>query len=1097
MADQIIIELIGDPSGLKPAEEALHELSKASRDNMDAFMRANEWAGKFSGTMSGATVVLRDFAEKAKESAMGINGIAEAAIRSVRALSDLNGIIAAGVVKTATEDYKTWATEVNSLTGHYTSLKAKIADTAAAMATTEGTLGKNSEEYKKLETSIRSYRGMLGDVNHKLGEHGIVLDESYAKSGKSGGAMTRLGQIFSGAAKDIEANGKAARESGDKHVESEGKFKKFTHTLGESAAKTRDSIDGAKELTRALGEMGEQVAKSAGNEAAAEEIKKKMTTALTVLTFAQNAATAATEAATLATTLLDIAMAPVTLVVLAVVAAVALMTIEFYGIYKAGQFVVNILKEKTTWFKHITAAADQAVKLFHMFADGARNIASALSGGLIEDTTLHKMNERLRESVKHLDEESALLKKQADQMEALGRSADSINAKKKEQLDVEKQSLDQQMEIAKNSKDESAQKEIQFKLDQNAIALAKNLADTTSGHIEIMKQQGAKAAEILEYQKQQNKLLIDQNDEEVKLLQVKISEAKVDDEHMKQMKADLIALQAAGLEYTLKDAELTKSIHKQKLSDANERRAKGEEWHKQQLADAKVLADAKLNITKAGSKEELDAKIADLNAAAAIELNNARGNKELQKAITEKVNQDIAAANSAFHLSELQDDKILIQAQLALAKEGSKQEYDIKMQLLGKERELISASDTLTANQKLKAFNELNQKEDALWSGLLAKEKAAADKALREAKQRGEDLRLTEIHNEEEKYDKEMQGWLDSTKRLVDKLKIVKAVHQAEIDSVKEAEKSGVISHDAAMKEMEKIDLHYKATEEKMQADIDKNKEASAKKQQANEKKIGQEAVKLAKEVADAIFAAAAEKRQQALDDSINKLEAQKTSELANHRLTASQKAAVEKKYHAEEAALKLKAWKADQKAKAEQALINGLLAVTSALATVQPLLPDGVIAAALALASSGIAVGQILSKSPPKFAKGVIGLHGPGTETSDSIAAYLSRGESVITAERTRQYKPVLEQIQAGIYQPLPVPMLSSLPRMADLSGIAPHAMSGTVGIIDYDRLGRAVAQALPKNKVQKLSFDKKGFSHYVITESGKLESYNNRYKE
>lgn len=40
---------------------------------------------------------------------------------------------------------------------------------------------------------------------------------------------------------------------------------------------------------------------------------------------------------------------------------------------------------------------------------------------------------------------------------------------------------------------------------------------------------------------------------------------------------------------------------------------------------------------------------------------------------------------------------------------------------------------------------------------------------------------------------------------------------------------------------------------------------------------------------------------------------------------------------------------------------------------------------------------------SVPQFATGVIGLRGPGTSTSDSIPAYLSRGESVITARATR----------------------------------------------------------------------------------------------
>jgi hypothetical protein len=50
-----------------------------------------------------------------------------------------------------------------------------------------------------------------------------------------------------------------------------------------------------------------------------------------------------------------------------------------------------------------------------------------------------------------------------------------------------------------------------------------------------------------------------------------------------------------------------------------------------------------------------------------------------------------------------------------------------------------------------------------------------------------------------------------------------------------------------------------------------------------------------------------------------------------------------------------------------------------------------------------GLAKAQINKPTPKAFATGVIGLEGAGTETSDSIPAYLSRGESVIPAWGTR----------------------------------------------------------------------------------------------
>ncbi len=64
--------------------------------------------------------------------------------------------------------------------------------------------------------------------------------------------------------------------------------------------------------------------------------------------------------------------------------------------------------------------------------------------------------------------------------------------------------------------------------------------------------------------------------------------------------------------------------------------------------------------------------------------------------------------------------------------------------------------------------------------------------------------------------------------------------------------------------------------------------------------------------------------------------------------------------------------------------------------------------------AAFGVAKAAI-NKPAPKFARGVIGLQGEGTETSDSIPAYLSKGESVIPAWGTRAiqkaYPGFLEQ--------------------------------------------------------------------------------------
>ena len=65
-------------------------------------------------------------------------------------------------------------------------------------------------------------------------------------------------------------------------------------------------------------------------------------------------------------------------------------------------------------------------------------------------------------------------------------------------------------------------------------------------------------------------------------------------------------------------------------------------------------------------------------------------------------------------------------------------------------------------------------------------------------------------------------------------------------------------------------------------------------------------------------------------------------------------------------------------------------------------------------LSSVAVSIGKAKSliegESVPQFATGVVDLKGAGTETSDSIHARLSKGESVITAKGTRQDKGLFE---------------------------------------------------------------------------------------
>ena len=97
---------------------------------------------------------------------------------------------------------------------------------------------------------------------------------------------------------------------------------------------------------------------------------------------------------------------------------------------------------------------------------------------------------------------------------------------------------------------------------------------------------------------------------------------------------------------------------------------------------------------------------------------------------------------------------------------------------------------------------------------------------------------------------------------------------------------------------------------------------------------------------------------------------------------------------------LQVKQFNAEKALNIVTAIINGAQAALKAFVLLGP--PGVGIAAALTAGQ----IGLIASQKPPAapgFATGVVGLEGPGTQTSDSIPAWLSKGESVITASGTQ----------------------------------------------------------------------------------------------
>ena len=113
-----------------------------------------------------------------------------------------------------------------------------------------------------------------------------------------------------------------------------------------------------------------------------------------------------------------------------------------------------------------------------------------------------------------------------------------------------------------------------------------------------------------------------------------------------------------------------------------------------------------------------------------------------------------------------------------------------------------------------------------------------------------------------------------------------------------------------------------------------------------------------------------------------------------------------------EEDKLRREAFEADKRAKRSQAVVNGAVGITNAFATLP--YPAAIVASVLIAASTAAQIATI-NKEKPRFAKGKVNIPGPGTGTSDSIDAKISKGESVIAAAPTQRSPKLLEGINNG----------------------------------------------------------------------------------
>jgi hypothetical protein len=408
------------------------------------------------------------------------------------------------------------------------------------------------------------------------------------------------------------------------------------------------------------------------------------------------------------------------------------------------------------------------------------------------------------------------------------------------------------------------------------------------------------------------------------------------------------------------------------------------------------------------------------------------------------------------------------------------------------------------------AKEEINQKWDEKEAKKLkeqqdkkAKVKASADaEALKKAEEEARKRAEAEAKATEEANKRAMED-VDATSQL-------KKNYYKQLDIQKEYQKSSLeideiysrIASEGRYQTSEEIyaqvEKELKDYEDlkKKQSDIDtKYLEEKAKKEEEYRKLAQQTAFQMLENAAAFTFNTIEQNLQQETDLKVAAAEEEQRKQLEGRELSASQQQAIERNTQREIARIKTEAARKQRQADVVQASINGAIAITKAYATMDPI--SASIAAVGIATLTGLQIAAIKNQPIPKFAKGTKGVEGPGTDTSDSILAYLSKGEMVIPTKTKESYFPALDlifdkKVSPSIANEL---LLEASKGNYNISHDynSPVYVNSSVAI-DYDKLDRLFS----KNKsTTNINMDESGFRKFLITENGKNEYLNKKFRK
>lgn len=347
-----------------------------------------------------------------------------------------------------------------------------------------------------------------------------------------------------------------------------------------------------------------------------------------------------------------------------------------------------------------------------------------------------------------------------------------------------------------------------------------------------------------------------------------------------------------------------------------------EDARKKELAQEKNNLKKKLDEIKGNSASENELRLLLKDQS-----------KKKEQGINEKYDKEDAKKQYDTLKIKLDAEIDANKLKLNLLEEGSISYRQLQIQILEEERELQLANKELTEQQKANITETYRQRIEEVNKGSLQKELDWEEEfaSLRE------DVLGKSAERAEEKDRREL------TKKYAKLLKDAKgnAVKLAKVED----------------------QIHRELQERKLQ----REKETML--------KIRDMALQFAGDIADRIYSISKNNNQQALDDKIAKLEAQKNVELSNKNLTEGQKDAINEKYRKKEAQLKTEAFKKERDADSVMAAIKGALAIVNAWTTGSWI--ENIIESAFITALTAAEIVAIQSQAVPQYSAGKYNVRG------------------------------------------------------------------------------------------------------------------------